>query len=77
MDPIILEALVHFGLPGTMLALFSFLYWSKDRELKSERDARLADAQKYGETSLKLQSQVIDAVHNLSMVFDELRKSRR
>ena len=70
----IIGALLSHGLPGVIIALLAVWLYMKDRELKLERDARIADAKNYTEMALKLQQQAIDAVNKLSDVFEELKK---
>ena len=71
---VVIEALTRYGLPGAIVALFAVLYVLKDRELKAERDARIGDARNFNELSMKLQAQVIEAVNNLRLVLDEVRR---
>ena len=59
-----------------MLVLACFVAWSKDRELKAERLARIEDARNYNQLSLDLQAQVINAVNKLSDILNELKKWR-
>lgn len=62
------------GLLGVMLVVVGWVAWSKDRELKTEREARIADAKNYTDLALKLQAQVIEAVHKLADILDEMKK---
>lgn len=75
MDPSpIITTIASNGLLGAMLVVVGWVAWSKDRELKAEREARIADAKNYTDLALKLQGQVIEAVHKLSDIFDEMKK---
>lgn len=69
-----LTAIASHGLPG--LAIAVLIYWlrEKDKELTAERNARIADAKAYTDMALKLQSEVIAAVHKLTSVFEEMKK---
>lgn len=67
-------SLASHGLLGLLLAIVGWAYWAKDRELKAEREARIADAKGYTELALKLQGQVIDAVNKLADILDEMKK---
>lgn len=71
---VLLDGLSRYGLPGIVLAIFIGLYVKKDRELRLERDARITDVKSYNDLTLKLQSQVIDAINKLSSILDEVRK---
>lgn len=62
------------GLLGVALIFVSLFALSKDKQLKEERDARIADAKGYNELALKLQGQVIDAVNKLAEILDEMKK---
>jgi hypothetical protein len=62
------------GVLGALLIIVGVFAWSKDRELKTEREARIADAKSYTELALKLQAQVIDAVNKLADILDEMKK---
>lgn len=66
-------AIASNGLLGVMLVVVGWVAWSKDRELKAEREARIADAKNYTDLALKLQAQVIEGVHKLSDIFDEMK----
>jgi hypothetical protein len=47
-DPSTLAAnIASHGLLGVMLVIVGWDAWSKDRELKAEREARIADAKNY------------------------------
>ena len=75
MDPApYVTAIASQGLLGIMLVVVAWVAWSKDRELKAEREARIADAKGYNDLALGLQAKVIDAVNKLSEILDELRK---
>ena len=62
------------GLLGVMLIIVGVVAWSKDKELKAEREARIADAKSYTDLALKLQAQVIDAVNKLADILEEMKK---
>lgn len=70
----IITAIASNGLLGAMLVIVGWFAWSKDRELKAEREARIADAKNYTDLALKLQAQVIEAVHKLANTLDEMKK---
>jgi hypothetical protein len=70
----LVSTIASHGLLGVLLVVVGWVAWSKDRELKAEREARIADAKSYTELALKLQSQVIDAVNKLADIFDEMKK---
>ena len=74
MDPDLLAKLASQGILGIMLVIVGWFAWSKDRELKVEREARIADAKDYTELALKLQSQVIEAVNKLSEILNEMKR---
>ncbi|RPH62418.1 MAG: hypothetical protein EHM89_05610 [Acidobacteria bacterium] len=77
MDPVIapyVTTIASQGLLGLMLVIVGYVAWSKDRELKVEREARIADARNYTDLALKLQAQVIDAVNKVSDILDEMKK---
>ena len=62
------------GVLGALLVVVGWFAWSKDRELRAEREARISDAKNYTDLALKLQAQVIEAVHKLSDILDEMKK---
>lgn len=81
----IVAALASHGLPGVVIALLVFWIFlkdkahtaaidAKDKELKAERDARIADAKLHTETALNLQKTAIDVANKLADVFEELQK---
>lgn len=83
MEPL-LETLTHFGLPGVVVAIFLYLYVQKDRELKRERDARIADAKDmtkvigemqegFNKKALELQDKAIGTANRLADLFEELK----
>ena len=74
MDPSLAAEIARQGLLGILLVIVGWVAWSKDRELKAERLARIEDAQNYTELALKLQAQVIDAVNKLSNILNEMKK---
>lgn len=75
MEPAALTtAIASQGLLGVLLVVVGWVAWAKDRELQAERAARIADAQTYTEMALKLQAQVIDAVHKLADILEEVRR---
>jgi hypothetical protein len=73
----LVTSIASHGLLGIMLVVVGWVAWSKDRELQAEREARVADAKSYTELALKLQAQVIDAVHRLADILDEMKKLGR
>lgn len=73
------------GLLGILLVVVGWVAWRKDQDLKAERDvsdkalaeerkARVEDAKGYADLTLKLQAQVIDAIHKLSDILDEMKR---
>lgn len=70
----IATSIASHGLLGVLLIVAGWVAWTKDRELKAERDARIADAKNYTELALKLQGQVIGSVNKLSEILEEMRK---
>lgn len=74
MDPAIAAQIASHGLLGALLVAVTWAYWNKDRELKNERDARIADAKGYNDLALKLQAQVIDSVNKVSEILDEMKR---
>jgi hypothetical protein len=62
------------GLLGAILLIALWVAWSKDRELKAEREARITDAKSYTAAALTMQAQVIDAVHKLANILEEMTK---
>ena len=78
MDPAqFVTSVASQGLLGIMLVVVGWVAWVKDRELKVEREARIADAKGYTELALKLQEKVIDAVNKLAEILEEMRKVPR
>jgi hypothetical protein len=74
-DPSVLaSSIASHGLLGALLVVVGWVAWSKDRELKAERDARIADAKSYTDLALKTQAQVIESVNKLSEVLSEMKK---
>ena len=74
--PSLIGALAQHGLPGIIIGLMALWMYFKDRELKAERDARIADAKAFTELALKLQENAISSVNKLTDVFDEFRRMR-
>lgn len=75
MDPSTLTtSIASHGLLGVLLIVAGWVAWSKDRELTTERNARIADAKAYADLALKTQAQVIDSVYKLSDVLAEMKK---
>lgn len=60
-----------------LLVIVGWVAWAKDRELKAERLARVADAKDYNRLAMDLQARVIDTVHKLSGILDEVKKYAR
>jgi hypothetical protein len=61
------------GVLGAVLVIVGLFAWSKDRELKLEREARINDAKNYNELALKLQAQVLDAINKLGDILEEMK----
>jgi hypothetical protein len=75
MDPSPLATTIaSHGLLGVMLVIVGWVAWIKDRELRAEREARIADAKGYTDLALKLQAEVIDAVNKLADILEEMKK---
>lgn len=72
--PGLVGLLAQHGLPGIIIGLLVFWVYLKDKELKSERDARIADAKAFTELALKLQETAIVSVNRLADVFDQMTK---
>jgi hypothetical protein len=70
-----LTTIAEHGTAG--LAIAVLIYWlrEKDKELKEERAARIKDAKDYTDLALKLQSEVVAAVHKLTAVFEEIKRT--
>ncbi len=66
--------LAQHGLPGIIIGLLACWVYLKDKELKTERDARIADAKAFTELALKLQETAIISVNRLADVFDQMTK---
>ena len=69
-------SLSQYGLPGIIIGLLIVWVYLKDKELKAERDARIADAKAFTALALQLQEHAISSVNKLSDVFDEIRRMR-
>ena len=74
--PSLVGSLAQHGLPGIIIGLLVLWVYFKDKELKAERDARIADAKAFTELALKLQEHAISSVNKLSDVFEEVRRMR-
>lgn len=74
--PSLIGVLAQHGLPGVIIGLLVFWVYMKDKELKAERDARIADAKAFTELALKLQENAISSVNKLTDVFEEIRRMR-
>jgi hypothetical protein len=70
----LLDPILSQGLLGVFLVIVAWWGWSKDRELKAERQARIDDAKAFTELALELQGRVINAVNKLSDILDEVKK---
>ena len=70
------SVLAQHGLPGIIIGLLVYWVYLKDKELKAERDARIADAKAFTELALKLQENAISTVNKLTDVFEEIRRMR-
>lgn len=78
MDPSSLIApIVSQGVLGALLVIVGIWGWTKDRELKAERLARIDDAKAYTQLALELQGRVITAVNKLSDILNEVKKINR
>lgn len=73
----IASGLAAQGPLGIVVVVTGWVAWSKDRELKAERDARIEDAKNYNELALKLQAQVLEAIDKLGDILGEMKKQGR
>ncbi len=73
-DPSLVAEIASQGLLGALFLGACWVAWTKDRELKAERLARIDDAQNYTQLALELQARVINAVGKLSDILDEVKK---
>lgn len=74
--PSLIGVLAQHGLPGIIIGLLVYWVYLKDKELKAERDARIADAKAGTQLALALQENAISAVNKLTDVFEEVRRMR-
>ncbi len=74
--PSLVGLLAQHGLPGIIIGILVFWVYMKDKELKNERDARIADAKAFTDLALKLQENAIGSVNKLTDVFEEIRRMR-
>lgn len=81
--PSFIGLLAQHGLPGIIIGLLVFWVYmkdkdlkDKDKELKAERDARIADSKQFTDLALKLQENAISSVNKLTDVFEEIQKMR-
>ena len=74
--PSLIGILAQHGLPGVIIGLLVLWVYMKDKELKTERDARIADAKQFTDLALKLQENAISSVNKLTDVFEEIRRIR-
>ena len=72
----LLTTIASQGLLGIILVIVGLFAWSKDRELKAEREARINDAKDYTKMALNIQEQVLGAVDKLTDVLDEMKRMR-
>ena len=72
--PSLIGILAQHGLPGVIIGLLVLWVYMKDKELKTERDARIADAKAFTVLALQLQEKAIESVNKLTDVFDEIRR---
>ena len=72
--PSLIGLLAQHGLPGIIIGLLVLWVYMKDKELKAERDARIADAKAFTDLALKLQENAIGSVNKLTDVFDEIKR---
>ena len=75
--PSLVGLLAQHGLPGIIIGLLVFWVYLKDKELKIERDARIADAKAFTQLALGLQENAISSVNKLTDVFEEVRRMRQ
>jgi hypothetical protein len=64
------EVLKLYGLPGLVLVGILALYYLKDRELKAERDARIADAKAQTEVMIAVSDKQHDGIAKLSTIME-------
>lgn len=74
-----METIASTGLAGAMLVVSLFALRSKDRELSTEKAARIGDSRDNLQLIMKLQEQVIMAVNKLSDLVEiwEKREAER
>ena len=83
-----LQELAKYGMPGIIIALLCFWLYTKDKQLvterasqdkalQEERNARIADAQKYSETLIAFQKELLAAIGKLSDIAEKLSERRR
>ena len=75
--PSLVGVLAQHGLPGIIIGLLVYWVYLKDKELKTERDARIDDAKAFNKLALELQEKAISAVNKLTDVFEEVRRMRQ
>lgn len=75
--PSLIAQIASYGLPGLIVAVMIVAYWHKDRELRRESEARIADAKNYLDLALKLQAQVLTNIEKLSDIFNAIRDRDR
>ena len=74
--PSLVGLLAQHGLPGIVIGLLVYWVYLKDKELKNERDARIADSKQFTDLALKLQENAISSVNKLTDLFEHLRTER-
>ena len=74
--PSLVGLLAQHGLPGIIIGILVYWVYLKDKELKAERDARIADSKQFTDLALKLQENAIGSVNKLTDVFEEIQKMR-
>ena len=74
--PSIIAQLIASGPLGVLAAALLFLLWMKDKELREERQARIADAKAQHEAMLALQRDTLHGIETLGTVMKALPQTR-
>lgn len=71
----ILKEFTSYGFPGLIIAALLFWIWQKDRELKAERDARVADAKAFSEQIVAYQEKHMTGISHLATTAENMREA--